>query len=356
MNEQFALQVALVFGAGIVFFLIKSRLNFQLLPKLPLTTAGPDPDVTVVIPARNEAANIGRAVDSFPGRPVLVVDDHSADKTAAVAAGAGAKVIPAPPLPEGWLGKPHACWIGAQQARSAWLLFADADTWYDRKMALSLMTYAESEGLDMVSVFPRQVRQSLIEEAILPYAFALYFCGVSARRVNGSRTEAMANGQCLLIRREAYFAIGGHEAVAGAIIEDAELAALANAKGLKTRVVRAGHLANVRMYDSFGAILRGFEKNSFRFLLANPLGGMQVVLASALLTSYLPVLALLGFFEQWQAMAVFAAAPLVLLAPWYGGVGVLLAPLAIYLFQLIALKGMFTVALGRRVEWKGRAV
>jgi glycosyltransferase involved in cell wall biosynthesis len=351
-------EVAAVVALGIVFFLVKSRWNYLRLPELPLSDAGAPEDISIVIPARNEEANIGRAVSSFRGLPVLVVDDDSRDRTVEVARAAGAFAIPAPPLQKGLMGKPNACLAGARASDSAWILFADADTYYQPEFVPSLLEYARAENLQAASVFLRQERVTFFERLLLPYAFALYFCGVSERRVNDPKSrEALANGQCLLFERGAYSFMGGHGAVANSVIEDVALARIVKRHHMRSRVLRAERLGSVRMYDSFAAIWRGFQKNSFRFLLVNPLSALQVVAASILLTSYIPVLAWLVLDRQlWLALA-FAVVPSLVLLPWYGSlVPALLAPLAIYIFQLIALSAMVSTLFGGKVLWKGRRV
>ena len=354
-----SLWLALAVGAGISFFLIKSRWNYLRLPEIPEASGRRERlDLAVVIPARNEENKIARAVQSLSRGRVYVVDDASSDATALRARKAGATVMTAPPLPAGFAGKPHACWHGARATSSKWILFADADTWYEPAFLPSLLRFAEDGQLDMVSVFLRQECVTLAEKVLIPYAFALYFCGVSGRAVNRATSpEALANGQCMLFRREAYNLIGGHAAVIGSVIEDVELAEVAKRHRVKSLVMRGEKLGRVRMYEGLRDISRGFRKNSFRFLLANPWTGMQVVAASVLLASYLPVLALLAFEARWFALAAFAVLPPALLAPWYGGLPrALLAPLAIYPFQWIALRGMIATTLGRPVVWKGRTV
>lgn len=344
--------------AGMAFFLLKSRRNYTRLPELPVAETNAAPDVTVIIPARNEEAVIRRVVASFPGLRVIVVDDASEDGTVKAAMEAGAEVYRAPPLDPCVLGKPNACRAGAAVAESEWLLFVDADTWYAPTFAASMVAYADSESVDMVSAFLRQQMWTPPEKMLLPYAFALYFCGVSAVRVNSSgSSESLANGQCLLIRRGAYQAIGGHGAVARSVIEDVALASLAKSRGVRLRVARAEHIGAVRMYESWAAIRRGFEKNSFRFLGANPWTGAQVILASIFLTSYLPVLALLLLDAYYLAAGLFAIVPVVLLIPWYSSARFAFsAPLAIYAFQSIVLSAMFHTITGVKTKWKGRDV
>ncbi len=350
-------------SAAILLVLWKSRWNYNALPELRPAQTRERPDVTVVIPARNEAHQIERAVKSFRGLPVIVVDDHSTDNTASVAMGGGARVISAPPLHEGAKGKPNGCLAGATHVHSRWILFVDADTWYEECFAASIVDYAVQQNLQVVTAFLEQRCESFFEHMLLPYAFALYFCGVSAANVNNAASgEALANGQCLLFDRVAYESIGGHASVMDSVIEDVALAAEAKQKGLRLRVVRAEKLGHVRMYDGFGAIWSGFQKNSFRFLTVNPGSGVQVILASILLTSWLPVLiwAIRDTAGLRQALftpaVVLLIAPVVGLWPWYRGWRVLLGFSAIYLFQLIALNAMLSTIAGRKAIWKDRRV
>jgi cellulose synthase/poly-beta-1,6-N-acetylglucosamine synthase-like glycosyltransferase len=352
-----AVWVAAGLALGIAFFLIKSWINYLGLPKLAVSPGEVPLDLTVVIPARNEETNIVRAVGSFPGARVIVVDDDSTDRTAVAARAAGAEVIQAPALIRGALGKPNACLAGARASDSRWILFVDADTWYEPDFLPSLLTYVREEDLVAASVFLKQECRTLFERILMPYAFALYFCGVNSGRVNNPKArESLANGQCMLFRRDAYNYINGHKAALGSVIEDVALARVMKRHRMQARVLRAEHLGSVRMYDGLAAIWRGFQKNSFRFLLANKWSGIQVVVASILLTSYLPVLLWLASERERSTAIAFAAVPVVLLAPWYRSVWVIFAPVAIYLFQLVALNGMITTVLGRKAIWKGRRV
>ena len=336
--------------AGTCLFLLKARWNYVALPEIE--DAASDAGVTVVVPARDEARGIARCVASFDV-PVIVVNDASTDGTADAARAAGARVIEAPPLPPGAMGKPNACAAGARAAAGEWLLFVDADTWFNSGIAKAMVAAAERSSVHLLSVFLKQERVTWAERIVLPYAFALYFCGVSAASVNSDAGVALANGQCLLVKRDAYVKIGGHDAVRSSVIEDVALADLARRAGLRVRVGRAERLGSVRMYESFRAVWRGFEKNSFRFLRANPWTGGQVIAASVLLTSWLPAVVL----SPWPLALAVAIAPVVLLRPWYGRwLDAAAAPLAIYLFQCIALAAMVKSLTGGKSVWKGRRV
>jgi cellulose synthase/poly-beta-1,6-N-acetylglucosamine synthase-like glycosyltransferase len=335
-----------------------SRRNYLGLPELPVASEADLSGLSVIIPARNEAANIERAVSGLRQARVLVVDDHSSDGTRELAAKAGAEVMTAPPLQRHWRGKPNACWAGAQATNGKWLLFADADTWYEPRFLPSLLAYATRRELNVATVFPRQVCLRWFERLLLPYAFGLYFAGVNPRAVNNPASqEALANGQSLLFRRDAYNFIGGHRSVMGSVIEDVELARRVKRHRMNVAVMRAEHLASVRMYDSFGALWRGFEKNSFRFLRANPATGVLVMLASIVMASWLPLVLLLGVNGLWTAFAVLLLMPAVAWHGWYGGFRrALAAPLAIYLFQAIAVSAMAKSIFGMTTKWKGRDV
>lgn len=180
-----------VFIAGVIVALAilllawLSRRNYLALPELKLDPAA-TPDHCVVIPARNEQASIARCVSSLDGSPRLVVDDHSSDRTAALAQAAGAEVRAAAPLPPKWLGKPHACWSGAQHTDSDWLAFVDANTWYEPGFLPSLLAYSDRRQLHAATVFPRQELQRWYERLLVPYGLGLYFTGVSAANVNNA--------------------------------------------------------------------------------------------------------------------------------------------------------------------------
>lgn len=360
MAQIGAMTIALVLAALMVFFAWKSRLAYTGLPELPRVPAGAEQDrVITVIPARNEEANIARAVSSFPRGRTLVVDDASADRTAELARDAGAIIVNAPPLKRGMLGKPNACHAGAAAAPpSDYLLFVDADTWYEPDFVSSFVQAAEKKGDAMVSAFLRQECVTFPEKMILPYAFALYFCGVDAVAVNDAgQASSLANGQCMMFKRTAYDFIGGHGSVMKSVIEDVELARVAKKHRLSLTIYRAEHLGAVRMYDSFPAIVNGFTKNSFRFLLINPGTGFQVVLASIIMTSWLPMLVALIWQQCWTASVLFALLPVVIFKPWYGNwARAFLVWGGMYFFQMIAIRAMIVTTFGLKTKWKDRPV
>ncbi len=349
---------AFMLAALMVATALFARRNYLQLPELPNSETAEPADHVVIIPARDEAARIARAVKSFPGSEVVVIDDHSSDATAEVAAAAGAHVRQAEPLQQNWKGKPNACWTGALYTDSTWILFVDAGTWYEPAFLPALLDYAITEDLVALSVFPKQHCLTFFEHLLLPYAFGLYFTGVDPLRVNNPlKADALANGQCFLVRREAYEFIQGHRAVVASAVEDAALAKLFKRHRMKIRVLRAETMAHARMYESLGAIWRGFEKNSFKFLKLNRRTALRVVASTTLMTSWLPMLAVLFYQGHLTAAAIFFFVPALAWLPWYRSIfSAMLAPFAIYLFQLIAISAMVKDFFGIGTDCRGRDV
>jgi glycosyltransferase involved in cell wall biosynthesis len=239
LGQGLSLWVAAAVSLLLIGFFVKARLNYLGIPKLPDRVQGqsiPDraPDCMVIVPARNEESTIARAVKSFPHDTVIVVDDHSEDGTAEAARQAGAGVLPAPDLMAECFGKSNACAAGARVLRSRWVLFADADTWFDHGFLDAAVAAAEASGLSFLSIYLEPDCVGFAENVLVPCAVALYFCGASP---SGDAT-GIFNGQCVLVRREAYDFIGGHTAVITSLIEDVKLAMLARRHRLKFATVR----------------------------------------------------------------------------------------------------------------------
>jgi glycosyltransferase involved in cell wall biosynthesis len=304
----------------------------------------------VVIPARNEEASIARAVKSFPPDTVIVVDDDSSDATADEARKAGAGVLPAPPLPVSALGKSQACMVGARVLTSRWILFADADTWYQTGFVDSAVAGAEAGGLDLLSIHLTPAPRSLAEHVLVPYLSALFFSGASLR---GS-PAILFSGRCLLVRREAYEFVGGHAPVLEHLAEDVKLAALAQRHRLRFSVARAGNLGYVRLYDGWRGIWAGIERDASRVALVSHRIGVVILLTAAWAALWIPAVIWLWIDDQRAAAGAFALMLLVLLGPWYGVARVLLAPMAIYAAIPFLLHGLLRSLSSRAIAWKGR--
>jgi glycosyltransferase involved in cell wall biosynthesis len=307
----------------------------------------------VVIPARNEEATIARAIRSFPRDTVIVVDDHSEDRTAKVARKAGAGVLPAPDLPYLAIGKANACAAGARGLTSRWVLFTDADTWFEKGFLDAVIVVAEASGLSMLSFYLDPDYQGLAENVLAPYARALAFCGLGV--IDNPR--ASFTGQCWLARLDSYQFIGGHGAVLTSLIEDLKLTKLAERHRLKLATARTPGFGHVRLYQGYAAVRDGIQRQAFRFTMINRMIGVLIVCSALLAALWLPALAWLAWDGQWIAAASFALVPTLLLWPWYGSWrSSLLAPLAVYWILPALARGLVGALFGTPVRWKGRKV
>jgi chlorobactene glucosyltransferase len=342
-----ALGVSLLFIASFV----KARLNFLAIPKLTALQSTSPPDCMVIVPARNEESTVARLVKSLPPDTVIVVDDHSEDGTAEAAREAGAGVLAAPDLTSQSYGKSNACAAGARVLRSRWVLFADADTWFEEGFLDAAVASAEANQLSFLSFYLQPEFESFAETVLVPCAVALYFAGFSPR---GNATEVV-NGQCVLVRRDAYEFIGGHSAVITSMIDDVKLAQLAHRHRLKFAIARSGGLGHVRFHTD--GLWKGFERNAYRFVMVSPWIGIAICAASFLTILWLPMMIWLALDQQWAAFIAFGIMPSAVLGVWYRNpFRALLAPLGMYGMFCIVLDGFLAAITGREVEWKGRAL
>ncbi len=284
--------------------------------------------VSVVIPARNEEANIARAVRSVAAqqgvREIIAVNDGSTDRTGEILDALrgeipALRVIHTEALPEGWAGKSHSAATGARQALGEWLLFTDADTEHRAGSLAALVERAERIGADLLSLSPGQRVVTWWEKSVIPLVYVhlarLYrFEEVSDR---GSPAAA-ANGQYLLVRREAYDRAGGHEAVRAEILEDVELARRVKAGGGRLIFLPGAEWAETRMYQTFGQMWQGWTKNLY-LLYSRNLARLLATLAEvALLDFALPLIfiALCVMMVFWHSGAALAAVAVFVAALW----------------------------------------
>ncbi len=317
------------------------------------------PTLSIIIPARNEEINLQRLLPSlselnYPGRvDVLVVDDNSTDGTARVAQALGARVIGAGELPPGWLGKPHACHRGAEQATGDWLLFTDADTVHTPDGVRATVGYALERGLDGVSPFLGQETFGP-DRVILMAAFAGLYAGMQA-------DHPALNGQYILLRREAYFHSGGFAAVRGEPLEDLALAHLLKKTGFRVPLVRGEAVGRVRMYDDLCHVWHGMTRLGAGSLKWSGIGAVWTALY--ITGALIPILAIpAGLFSgmPWGWVIGLWLLAIFLLLPWARRFGswylAFFAPFGALFVQLAAVSGLAGKVLGRGVRWKGRII
>ncbi|MBV8494910.1 MAG: glycosyltransferase [Alphaproteobacteria bacterium] len=286
------------------------------------------PPVAIIVPARNEIANIETCLKGLreqrgltKNSSIIIVDDGSQDGTAEAVAriareDARISLIEAGDLPAGWMGKPHACWQGASQAKAEWLCFIDADVRATPDLVGTALAAALQQRLDMLSLNPLQELGGFWERLIIPAGLVLIGCVQDLRPVNDPASPEIAvNGQFLLIRRAVYFAVGGHAAARNEIAEDKALAVRVKRAGFRYRMLGAEHLARTRMYRGLGPLWEGLAKNATEILgnAPNTVAAATAALIIGWAAILIPVLAAISATRQPTAASI-AGAALALLA------------------------------------------
>lgn len=335
------------------------------------------PLLSICIPARNEAGKVGDAVRSalgqdHPNFELIVVDDRSTDNTRQEALDAGGgdprlRVISGTEPPAGWAGKPWACQRAASEANGAQLLFVDADLRLAPWAASRACARMAAQELKLLSLFGDWALESFWERAVIPVVGWFIRGAVDLEAVNDpGRPEAFANGQFILVERQAYDHLGGHEAVRAEVLEDVRLAKAFKQRAMSTGLFHAPGAFQVRLYTALSEIVSGYGKNLYEGMDRRPgvaVGALMFIGISTLLPYALLVLALLGRAGVWQGPGWGWVAWLGLIAGLIhlfrfrlerqdgrSGWHALSHPLGNLLFAWILVRSLF----GVEAEWKGR--
>ncbi len=351
-----------------------------LAPPRPMT---PRPEalyeLTVILPARNEepvlpgclasllAQNSAATFELGRDWELIVVDDGSTDRTAALTAEAfrghaGTAILSPPPLdPKLFTGKNNACWSAAGVARGRWLLFTDADTLHEPGNLGHALHEAKKHGAAMLSYSPRQIVSGPAQHVLMPLIFSELASVYPTDQVNDpDKRIAAANGQFLLIERDAYFAVGGHRAVGKSVLEDVDLAwnLKRSRRGLRFRY--APDALSTRMYRGFGDMVEGWTKNlALLFPHALSLAGWRLL---DIVLFLLPLLFLTSHpFVLVQTIALWAIWARTVFRfyrrVWrskFPVVDCLLSVFGLPLFLFLLVRSWFKVKVFHRVSWKGR--
>jgi hypothetical protein len=336
----------------------------------PPPMQGDRPAISILIPARNEEGSIRGAVEAALASEgaeieVIVLDDHSEDRTAAIvreiaARDPRARLEPAPPLPAGWNGKQHACAVLGRLAHHPLLLFVDADVRLAPDGAARAAAFLAASGAGLASGVPRQETVTVLERLLIPLIHFVLLGFLPLGRMRRARHPAYGAGcgQLFLARREAYEKAGGHAAIRASLHDGVALPRAFRRAGFSTDLFDATAVATCRMYRGAGEVWRGLSKNATEGLAAPE----KIVPATLLLLAgqvMPPLLLLLGSGWALIPAAIGTAAAYL---PRLAAVrrfrqpldGALLHPLGISIFLVLQWVALGRKVLGRPAGWKGR--
>jgi glycosyltransferase involved in cell wall biosynthesis len=347
--------------------------NCRLYRPAPRAGAG-RPSVSVLIPARNEEANIGLAIEAALASrgvdiEVIILDDESEDRTAAFTLDYAkrdprVRLVRGEPLPAGWCGKQYACHQLAGHARYPILVFTDADVRLEPDALGRLAAFLNHSKADLVSGIPREETRSSAETIVIPLIHFLllgYLPIFAMRRTRWSAFGA-ACGQLIAARRESYEAIGGHAAVRASRHDGVTLPRAYRRRGLATDLCDATDLAVCRMYRGFRDLWFGLAKNAAEGL-AHPaalfpwtvllFGGQVLPWVLIVCSAWLePAAAGLAAMSVSLSLAVRVHAAARFRQAWLGA---LLHPAGVSVLLAIQWYSAARALFGRPITWKGRA-
>lgn len=334
------------------------------------------PLVSVLVPARDEERNIEGCISSllkqdYPNFEVVVLDDHSTDDTGLILRrmarhDSRLRILDGKPLPPEWPGKHWACQQLAEAARGDLLLFTDADTRHSQKALSYAVAAMQQEGIDLLTALPRQEMVTWSEKLIVPFMNWAIHSYLPLRLAQQLQLPAfsLTIGQYMLFRKEAFMAVGGFHAAIDNVNDDVALGRAIISNGYEWRVLNGSDSVTCRMYRSFSEVLEGFGKNVFGFFNYRILPFTLIWLA-VVLCFLEPVLALIAkqlgvslsarllnfsIIVVAEAILLFIISYRSLRVPLYL---VLVYPLTIFLFVLVAMRSM-VLALTGHASWKGR--
>ena len=301
----------LTISAFAALSLLISILNFFTIRRVRNAPSQITSRVSVLIPMRNEEFNAHALLETLLRSTGLehveysVLDDGSTDKTPAILSAFSdrVKILTGGPLPDGWLGKPHACHLLSQAATGEYLVFLDADLRVKPDAIASSISLMDCLGWDFLSPYPAEHGKSFLMHLVQPLLQWSWLSSVPLRLAESDRRNSMviANGQFFIVKRAAYDAVSGHTSVKNEILEDLSLARRLTSAGFKGGVAEASAVAECTMYESDADLIAGYTKSLWK-AFGGPVGTMATLLLLTL-TQVLPFLLILA--GVWAALIPF---------------------------------------------------
>lgn len=340
-------------------------------------------ELSVIVPARDEEVSLPSCLSSIvsqsePGFELgrqwelIIVNDESKDNTRTIALDfvakhSGITVLDAPPLDlsrnGAFTGKNNACWAAAQQARGKWMLFTDADTIHEPNDLSRSLREAERHHALLLSYSPRQLVSGFWQRAVMPLVYSELASVYPMNQINDpERRLAAANGQFLLVDREAYFDVGGHRAVGADVLEDVALARNFKNSRRTIRFRYAPEALSTRMYRTTSAMIEGWTKN-LALLFPRPIYLAAWRVLDLALFFGLPALAFgMSWLVAWQRVALMLLWARTLWRFYarvarsnFPALDVAISIAGIPLFVYLLVSSTLHHKLRRSVTWKGRS-
>lgn len=356
--------------AVLIFLVIRFSVtvfNFLSNPKLPRVVKHYHDKVSILIPARNEAADILELLFSIKNQDytnyeVIILDDNSDDNTFGVVenfcfTNPQFKVVSGKALPQNWLGKNYACHQLSELATGKYLLFIDADESVKRGLINSLINRMEIGSLALLSVFTNQTIKSIGEWLTVPLMHFILLNLLPLRLVKLSKNPAFAaaSGQCMFFNASNYKENRWHERVKHQVVEDVEIMKLVKQEKFNAEALLANGLIYCRMYKNLGESLNGFSKN----LLAGFGNNIIILLLYQLLVTVGPIILILNFNIALLVLPLTLIVLSRIMISYLSGQNVLinliLHPLQMLFFLIISFisikKHIFKTSI-----WKGRTI
>lgn len=372
-----SLLATILAGLTFLFFLYFPRLQKKSLPENEL------PFITVVVPARNEEGKIGRCLESlakqnYPNYEVIAVDDRSQDRTGEIIKGLAEqypviKYVRAKEAPPGWIGKCSALVQAVQYAQGQWYLFTDADTCHTPESLRYAVSYAIEHKADLISFMPVQELGSFWERVVMPVLLGSFLCGDPFNTINEHTNErAYAYGQYILVRKDVYEKVGGHDSVHDQILDDISFARVVKSFGYLILSADGRLLYKVRMYTDLESLWQGWTKNLYALIECKVIFLVLVILLINL-AIFGPLVSTGIVTSMWlrgesgtelNILTAQAVYQLTLLFLWYRRttehyLGVdwrhfFLLPFGSLTMSALYLHSAYLVHSGVKVSWKGR--
>ena len=336
-----------------LILLTLSLLNFFTIKSLKPNGASKNYDFEILVPLRNEENNVIDLIRSLKqqGGRIIALDDNSTDRTIELLREFGPEitVLEGKELPNGWLGKNFACHQLAVNSNSKYLVFIDADVRLKDGAITTSIAYLEEMDWDFISPYPKQKTSGILQFIIQPLLQWSWFATVpfflAYRRPN--KSMAVANGQFLIVKRDAYLVSGGHKQIKNEVLDDIELARALISKGHFGGPVDGSRISSCHMYQTDRELVSGYTKSLWR-AFCSPIGTLVAILFSAAIV--LPFL-----YFSFGALLLICSRLLVAMKVKSNPISAFLHPIAMLALIVLIIISNILHKLGR-LSWRGRVL